>query len=333
MMDLITALIKENLVTKEQVNDARDKQPGAKKPLHELLVDMGFLKEEDLMRVSSRIYSMPVLKLEDETIDATVIKMIPCEVVKRYGIFPLRKEKDVLDNPVLVLATTDPSDLMTLDYIRLLTGMDIRPVLSSKSEISKFIDKYYQLDDILYDLIKNVNTSGNLLLTGKGMIGPGDGESDSPIINLTNFIFMDAVKARASDIHIEPRENMVAVRYRIDGNLKNIVEFPSKIQAYLIAHIKVMAALDITENRKPQDGRSSFFAENRKIDLRISVLPTHFGEKIVIRLLDVNLSKTDLGRIGFSPEELETFRDAITKPQGMVLVTGPTGSGKTSTLY
>ncbi|MBU2221928.1 MAG: Flp pilus assembly complex ATPase component TadA, partial [Candidatus Omnitrophica bacterium] len=291
-------------------------------------------------KIDSRVYNMPVTNLDEEKVDAGAIKLILSDTAKHYyGIFPLRVEKDILDKDIPVVATSDPQDIVTLDNLKLVVNMQIRPVLSSKSDISRFIEKYYKLDDALYDLLKNVITDAQVSIVGGEKIVKADfnlGEitdEHAPIACLVNIIFTDAVNARASDIHIEPRENFVAIRYRVDGDLRHVIKIPNNLHAPLSARIKVLSGLDVAESRRPQDGRASLKINERKIDIRISTIPTYYGEEVVLRLLDPKESRTELSRIGFEYEELVIFKESIIRPEGMILVTGPTGSGKTSTLY
>lgn len=330
----LNVLLKENLITEKQLNDAKDKQIGAKKPIQELLVEMGFIKEEDLIKISSKVFDMPILDLGKEEIDPSGTKLISCDVAKRYGIFPVRKEKDTL-----LLAMSNPQDIIALDDIKIMTNMKIKPILSTKSDIANFIEKYYQLDDTLYDLLKNIvdDTKIELVREAKAEQEVFEAETlkgnRSPVVRLANLILGDAVRGRSSDIHIEPQENFVEVRYRIDGDLKNIMKIPKDLHARLTARIKIVAELNIAETRKPQDGRARILVNGRKIDLRISTIPTFYGEKVVLRILDTKEARIELDKIGFQHGELDVFVEAINRPQGMVLVTGPTGSGKTSTLY
>ena len=334
MNSLIQKLIKENFITKEQVDDARDKQIGAKKPLQELLVDMGFISEESLMEVLSRIYNMPVVKLEEEECDESVLSILSWKKAKHYGVFPLRKEENNL-----VLAMSNPQDIIAIDDIKIITELEINPVLCTKTDISKFIDEHYRLDDSLYDILKNVTDDKKIELIKDAALGKGEYTvqafkgDESAMVRLTNLILHDAVLARASDIHIEPQEANVEIRYRVDGDLKDVMRIPRNLQAPLASRIKILSNLDIAETKKSQDGRVKVLIKSRKIDLRISVIPIYYGEKIAIRLLDMKEAKIDLNKIGFTNEDLSTFKDAISKPQGMILSTGPTGSGKTSSLY
>jgi type IV pilus assembly protein PilB len=330
----VNVLLEGNLITEKQLKDAKDKQIGAKKPIQELLVEMDFIKEEDLIKISSKVFDMPVLELRKEEIDSSATKLISYDVAKRYGVFPVRKEKDAL-----LLAMSNPQDIIALDDIRIMTNMKIKPILSTKSDIANFIERYYQLDDTLYDLLKNIVDDTKIELVKEAKAGQEVFEDEtlkgnqSPVVRLTNLILGDAVKERSSDIHIEPQENFVEVRYRIDGDLKSIMKIPKDLHARLIACIKILAEMDIAETRKPQDGRARILVGERKVDLRISIIPIFYGEKVVLRILDTKEARIELDKIGFQPGELDVFAEAINRPQGMVLVTGPTGSGKTSTLY
>ncbi len=331
---LVEELLDRKMVTPEQVEDARMKQVGAKKPIHEVLVEMDFIKEEDLLAVASKVFNLPIINLNNEVVDKSVLNLVSYEIAKRYGIFPLRKEENKL-----VVAMSNPQDIMALDDIRMITGLDIRPVLSMESDISKCIEEYYMVDDAIYDLMKNIvdDTKVALVKEGKSDKELFDVESlkgeSSPVVRLVNLVLGDAVKAKASDIHIEPYEDNVTIRYRIDGFLKNIMKVPSKLSNSIAARIKILTDLDIAETRKPQDGRSKIMIGDHKIDLRVSLIPTFHGEKVVIRLLDTREAQAEIDNVGFQEEELRTVKEAIRKTQGMILVTGPTGSGKTTTIY
>jgi len=334
MVALLEALIKEGLITEEQLKEAREKQVGAKRPIQELLAEMGFVKEDDLIKVSSDVFNMPISHLDKESIDTSLTKAVSYEVAKQHGVFPVRKE-----NNTLILAMSNPRDIMALDSIKAIANMDIKPILCTKSEISLTIEKYYQSDETLYDLLKNIVTDTKLdvVIETKGQRSNLELEAlkagQSPVVRVVNLVLAEAVKARASDIHIEPGQDSFGVRYRIDGDLRNITELSAKIFPSFINCIKILAELDIAETRKPQDGRISLSLYGRNIDLRISTVPTHYGEKAVMRLLDPEESKIQLDKIGFAESEINLFKEAITRPQGMFLVTGPTGSGKTSTIY
>ncbi|MFH1665926.1 MAG: ATPase, T2SS/T4P/T4SS family [Candidatus Omnitrophota bacterium] len=335
-LGLIEALLKERLVTEKQVEAARELQIGAKKPVHELLVEMGFLGEEDLMRVSSRVFNMPISRLKEETIDLDIAEIMPYEMAKRYGVFPLRKE-----NGTLVLATSNPQDVIALDEIKLLKKMPIKLVLSTKTEIAEHIEEYYQSDDSIYNILKNIVTDADVKVEILKDINPDEGVVDidelksdnAPVIRLANLCLSDAIKARASDIHIEPQEDFTEIRYRVDGDLRTIMKVPAKLHSALVTRIKILAELDIAEKRKAQDGRTKVLINDRRVDIRVSIVPTFCGEKCVMRLLDTKEAKTDLNKIGIGKDDLVVFTREISRPQGIVLATGPTGSGKTSTLY
>jgi len=332
MQALAEALIKEGLITFQQLEEAEYKQMGAKRPLQELLVEMGFVKEEDLMRVSAQVFNMPVLDLSKETIEPAMTKMISYEIAKRCGVFPVRKEGNAL-----ILAMSNPIDVVALDAVTKITNMEVRPIFSTKNDISACIEKYYQSDEAIYDLLKNVASDASISVIKDNkkfeLSVDVSEETDTPIVTLLNLTINDAVKVRASDIHIEPQKDAVKVRYRIDGELKTIMTVSSKFHANLVSRIKVIAELDVAEKRKTQDGRITISTQGRNIDLRVSILPTYYGEKVVLRLLDPKESKMQLERLGFQGSELSLLKEALARPQGIILVTGPTGSGKTSTLY
>ncbi|MFH1640592.1 MAG: type II/IV secretion system protein [Candidatus Omnitrophota bacterium] len=335
MTILIDTLIKENLITEEQLRDAKDKQLGAKRPIQELLLEMNFINEEDLIKVTSRVFKMPVTDLEKEEIDSSAVKLMPYETAKCYGVFPVRTEGNTL-----ILAMSNPQDVVALDVIKILVNMEVKPILTTKNLISLTIEKYYRLDKTLYDLFKNIKEDIKIEEIRQDKKGPlgfsneefGDAQ-ESAIVRLVNLILGDAVREKASDIHIEPQEDSVALRYRLDGDLRKIMLIPKKMHSHLVSRIKILAELDISETRKPQDGRIRIAVDERDIDLRISTIPTFYGEKIVLRLLDPKAAKIELDKLGFTESELNIFQEAINKPQGMILVTGPTGSGKTSTVY
>ncbi len=337
MTTLLDVLLKKNLITQDNIEDAKIKQIGAKKPLHELLVEMEFLSEEDLIQTASEVYKIPVTNLSVEKIDEAIVKEIPSDKAKQYGVFPLRYESGSL-----LLAMSNPQDVIALDHLSMLVHAKIKPLLVRKSEIASYIERYYLLDDSIYDLMKNVTDQAkieiikdNEIIDAKKMhsLSAAGLEDHSPVVKLGNAILYDAIRARASDIHIEPFEKFVEVRYRVDGNLRNIMKIPIGLYSNLGVRIKILTNLDIAETHKAQDGRCSLLVNGRKVDLRISIIPTFFGEKIVLRLLDKKEAQVELEHLGFYEDDLALIKQMIRKPQGMILVTGPTGSGKTSTLY
>jgi type IV pilus assembly protein PilB len=293
---------------------------------------MGFLEEEDLIKTAAKVFKKKTVNLDKENIDSDLVKMVPYNTARKYGVFPINKKGDSL-----VLAMSDVQDIMALDDISMLIKNKVEPVLCTRAQISEYIEKFYKTKDSLYDLLKNMDKDINIKFVNENkeiVSHSGQGEEESePVIKLVNIIFGDAVESRASDIHIEPGQEDTQVRYRIDGVLKDIMKVPNELYAYLAVRVKVLANLDIIETKKSQDGRVSIELPDRNIDLRISVIPAFHGEKIVIRLLDRTSAVVSIDRVGFEKEERDIFTRAVSSPQGMVLVTGPTGSGKTSTLY
>jgi len=331
---LIDALIKQKLITREQLKDARDKQLGAKRPIQELLVEMGFVKEKDIMYAASDMFGMEICNLNNVGIDGSVMRLISYDTAKHYGVCPIGKE-----GHKLIVAMSNPQDVLALDHVQMFSMMEVKPVLCSMTAIGACIENYYQIDDALYDILKNVTDTP--LIKKIKSDGPEANAGEDKVaerkhvstVQLVSLILCDAVRARASDIHIEPQERSVIVRYRIDGYLKTIMRIPNKFKTALASRIKVLAELNIAETKKPQDGRIRVEICDKKIDLRISVLPTFYGETIVARLLDMQQARTTMDTLGFSKKELQVFKEAVRRSQGLVLVTGPTGSGKTSTLY
>ena len=338
MSPLISTLLKKKLITPEQLNKVIEQQKLQKRPLQDLLVAMGFLKEEDLVKALSGILRLPVLRLKKEDIDKSAIELVPYEVAKRYDVFPIREEKGEL-----LLAISNPNDVIALDDLKLILKRSIKPILATKTHIRRCIEKYYRpsyhsVDNLLQqreDLItiEKVSEDKEDMFDREELFDEQLKVDSAPVVRLTNIILNEAVKLRATDIHIEPQERYVDVRYRIDGVLRSVMKIQPQFRASLAARMKILTTLDISETRKPQDGRTRVLINGRKIDLRISAIPTFYGEKIALRLLDKSQAKIDLSRIGLESQEEDLIVEAIVRPQGMILVTGPTGSGKTSTLY
>jgi type IV pilus assembly protein PilB len=334
MSQLIEYLVSEKMITEEQLRDALAKQMGAKSPIHDVLIEMGFVKEEDLLRIAAKVYNMPIVNLSEGNFDLSVLKYLPCDTAKRFGVFPIGKENDLL-----ILAMSNPKDIIALDDLKCIAKMDIKPILSSKSQISACIAKYYQLDDSLYNVLKNITSETEVKIVPDDHRRVDTAElnsltdGSSAVVKLVDLILNDAVKNRATDIHVEPQETQVEIRYRIDGYLKNIMEIPTHMLNKFVARIKILSDLDISETRKFQDGRMSVSFHERKIDIRISIIPTFYGEKIALRLLDSDIAKIEIDKIGLQDNDLVVFTEGANRPQGLILTTGPTGSGKTTTLY
>lgn len=312
-------LEESGLITEEQLQSALAEKPRDQK-LGDLLLQRGYITEQQLIEVLEFQLGIPHVNLFRYPFDPKLFNVVPKEFAKRNLLVPLKAEEDKL-----FVAMADPMDYITVDNLRLSTGFQIETAIASKDDILRTISKYY--DDVAFD---------ELFVEQPIEVGDPQEELtdlDSPIVRLVNQLMSSAVTQKASDIHIDPQENQVVIRFRVDGMLKNERFLPKYMQAMISARIKIMAKLDITEHRIPQDGRIKTTVDFRPIDLRISTLPTVFGEKIVMRILDLSSSLNDLTKLGFNRINLERFLEQITKPNGIVLISGPTGSGKSSTLY
>jgi len=334
-------LVKEKVITKEQLDQALKAQRETGGRLGAILVKLNFLTDEDVTNFLSRQYGVPAINLNYFEIDAAVVKLIPQETAKRYQILPLSRV-----GASLTIAMVDPTNVFAMDDIKFMTGFNIEPVVASETAIMEAIEKAYSepagKEDDLDSIVASIN-DGDAdveLQADEEEMGLSDLEKaaeEAPIVKLVNLVLTDAVKRGASDIHIEPYEKEFRVRFRIDGILQGIMNPPMKLKDAITSRIKIMAKLDISEKRLPQDGRimmkMNVGGKKKQLDYRVSTLPTLFGEKIVMRLLDKENLRLDMTKLGFEPESLVKFEKAILKPYGMVLVTGPTGSGKTNTLY
>jgi len=338
-------LLKENLITPDQLKQALEHQKANGGRLGNSLVKLGFLNDDEVTAVLSRQYGVPSINLAYFEVDPSVIKLIPVETATKYQVLPLSRV-----GSSLTLAMVDPTNVFAMDDIKFMTGFNIEPVVASEATILDAIKKHYgsvedqerkkELEEIVSFIDEGQAESVELQAEEDGMLNLAQLEraaEEAPVIKLVNYILTDAVKRAASDIHMEPYEKEYRVRYRIDGMLQNIMNPPFKLRDAIISRVKIMAKLDISEKRLPQDGRIMIkMMKDRKkkqLDFRVSVLPTLHGEKIVMRLLDKENLRLDMTRLGFEAESLAKFQKAIFKPYGMVLVTGPTGSGKTNTLY
>ncbi|HWW87657.1 MAG TPA: ATPase, T2SS/T4P/T4SS family, partial [Vicinamibacterales bacterium] len=352
-------LLKEKRITPEQLQQALNHQKANGGKLGYNLVKMGFVKDEEITALLSKQYGVPSINLTQFEIDPTVIKLIPSDTALKYQIVPLSRA-----GATLTIAMTDPTNVFAMDDIKFMTGYNVEPVVASETAVIETIQRYYPATSSPGRSVSQALTPSGpsaLEMASKGLeelqatlVDAGDVEvleelqeisadalakqgEEAPVVRLVNVVLMSAIQKGASDIHIEPYEKELRVRYRIDGILYNIMNPPMKFRDAIVSRIKIMAKLDIAEKRLPQDGRIKIrFNENgvpKEIDFRVSCLPTLFGEKIVMRLLDKDKLMLDMTRLGFDPESLAKFEAAIMRPWGMVLVTGPTGSGKTNTLY
>ncbi len=334
-------LVKDNLISSDQLKQALDYQKKNGGRLGTCLVKMGLVSDDDITAVLSRQYGVPSINLKFYEVDPAVIKLVPQETAVRYQIVPLSRV-----GSTLTIAMTDPTNVFAMDDIKFMTGFNVEPVVASETAISEAISKFYgavesveELDKVMKDLTGDDADALELAAEEAEMdlASLEKAAEEAPIIKLCNLILTDAVKRGASDIHVEPYEKEYRVRFRIDGVLQNVMAPPLKLRDAITSRIKIMSKLDISEKRLPQDGRImiKYLKDGKKkeLDFRVSTVPTLFGEKIVLRLLDKENLRLDMTKLGFEPESLQKFERQILKPYGMVLVTGPTGSGKTNTLY
>jgi type IV pilus assembly protein PilB len=372
-------LVKAKLVTPEQVDAALLSQRTEGGKFGEALIRIGAASEQDITETLSQQFGVPSIDLAHFEIDPSIIKVVPGEVARKYGVLPVNKT-----GATLTIAMSDPTNVFAMDDIKFMTGYNVEPVVASEASLRRAIDKHYGTprsvvhkerpkgattgsapsDGSIDDLMSSALTMDDMASVGLSefnmdeitgfdagdvdvvrgeegqeidLIDLAKSSESAPIIKVSNLILIEALKAGASDIHVEPYEKEFRVRFRIDGVLHNIMALPMRTRDPLISRLKIMAKLDISEKRLPQDGRIKIRLRveerTRDLDLRVSVVPTHFGEKVVMRLLDKSRLQLDMTQLGFDQEPLRRFKDAIDRPYGIVMVTGPTGSGKTNTLY
>src|SRR5579864_2565050 len=328
-------LIREGLITRDALDKALQEQKNTGMRVGYNLVKLGFIDEVDLTRMLARQYRMPAVDLSNFEVDARIAKLIPSELAQRHLVLPLKRE-----GRTLTVAMADPSDLGVIDDLKFITRYDIFPVIAGEYTLRNAIERHYgeTPDDALQNLLADIGDDGDVEVvedkddepTAAALAAAVD---DAPVVKLINAILTDAVRRGASDIHFECFEHELRVRYRIDGALLEVMKPPMKMRAALISRFKIMAALNIAERRVPQDGRIKLKLGKKVIDYRVSTLPTLFGEKVVLRILDKGNLTFDLEKFGLEPRAERELMEAISNPYGMVLVTGPTGSGKTTTLY
>src|SRR6185503_3639678 len=351
-------LLKEKRITPEQLQEALNyqRQHGGKLGFN--LIKLGYVKDDEITALLSKQYGVPSIALGHFDVDAAVVKLVPAETAQKYQIIPLSRS-----GATLTIAMTDPTNVFAMDDIKFMTGYNVEPVVASETAVIDAIQKYYQkaagagngngavvgaggvsaleVASKALEEMPNLGEAGDVEvleefeeISAEALAKQGE---EAPVIKLVNVILMSAIQKGASDIHIEPYEKELRVRYRVDGILYNIMQPPMKFRDAITSRIKIMSRLDIAEKRLPQDGRIKVRFQDsgamKEIDFRVSCLPTLFGEKIVMRLLDKDKLMLDMTKLGFEQESLTKFESAIMRPWGMVLVTGPTGSGKTNTLY
>ena len=324
-------LLREKIVSPAQLNEARKLQQESGENLSYTLAKLGYVEETQLVNILSSQYGIPSINLEEVEIPKDVINLVPYDVAKRHKLIPISRE-----GQTLIVAVSDPSNIYALDDVKFLTGLEVEEVVAPESSIMKALEKYYETETDYEKMMAELEEDIDVVRDEDkvDVAELAKASEDAPVVKLVNMILVDAIKKGASDIHIEPYEKDFRVRFRIDGVLYEIMRPPMKLKDALTSRIKIMSNLDIAERRLPQDGRIKLMVGREKeVDFRVSVLPTLFGEKVVLRILDKSAIQLELEKLGFEEDQLKYFRDAIHQPWGMVLVTGPTGSGKSTTLY
>jgi len=326
-------LLREKRISLEQLRTAQAAQRNDKVSLGYALSKMGFISDHEITEFLSQQYRVESIDLSEVELDPEVLKLIRKEVCERHRIIPLSRR-----GSSIVVAMADPTNLHAIDDVKFLTGYNVEPVVASETAIVAAIEGAFQAPDISYDdIMEGFEEEDIEVATGEEDVNLLDLErasEDAPVVRLCNAILLNAIKKGASDIHVEPYEKALRVRYRVDGVLHEEMAPPMKLKNAIASRLKIMASLDIAERRLPQDGRIKLkLGRGREMDFRVSSLPTLYGEKIVLRLLDKSNLQLDMTKLGFEQKPLDDFKDAIHQPYGMVLVTGPTGSGKTTTLY
>jgi len=331
-------LIENGLITERQLSRAQDQATKSGEPVTKILIGMGFVTDKDVTEMMGIQLNVDFVDLDNINLDPDTVKLIPDNLAKRYNVIPI----ELVDNMRIRLAMADPSDILAIDDIRLVTGYDIDPVIATESSLKKVIGTQFGSTDLaeVEDVTKEISAAdfGDMEVDDNAEEEVSLDEmkqlvDEAPIVRVVNLIISQAINDKTSDIHIEPDAKSVRVRYRVDGVLHEVMQPPKHIQAPMVSRIKIMSSLDIAERRIPQDGKIHLKHDGREYDLRVSTLPCVHGEKVVMRILDRGSVMIGLGKLGFYPEIQAQLETMVDKPYGMVLVTGPTGSGKSTTLY
>lgn len=332
---LTEILINNKLITQEQLEQALAVQKEKGGRLSQIIIDLKFIEESALISILSEGLGFPLIDLKRFKIDPEIVKIIPAEIARHYQIIPVSKMGDAI-----TVAMADPLNIFAIDHVGVLTGYKINPIISSGQDILQTIEMSYPdaTKNIIDDLVKEMSVSSIELIKEEKEVLPSDQElgrisQEAPVIKITNLILEGAVKKKASDILIEPFEKKLRVRFRIDGVLQEEKAPPKSMHASIVSRVKVVSDLDIAEHRLPQDGRFKVNIMGNEVDFRVSILPSSFGEKVAVRILDKTQAMLDLERLGFSEDTVVKLRKVAKLPHGMMLVCGPTGSGKTTTLY
>lgn len=325
-------LVREKLISLQELKKAQEEQEKSGGNLSYALAKLGILSEKEITDFLSEQYRVPAVELNEYEIDESVVKLISKDIALKHKVIPIARV-----GSSIILAMADPSNLHAIDDVKFLTGYNVEPVVVSEAGLMAAIDKHYEEKYDYGDVLSDFEEQDIEFGEEEEEINVTDLEkmsADAPVVRLVNMIIFNAIKKEASDIHVEPYEKFLRIRYRIDGVLHEEMQPPLKLKNAIVSRLKIMSSLDIAERRLPQDGRIKLkIGKEKEMDFRVSVLPTLYGEKVVLRILDKSSLQLDMTKLGFEPEQLERFREGIYKPYGMVLVTGPTGSGKTTTLY
>src|SRR6266403_794838 len=331
-------LVADGLLTAEQLKKALAEQKGSPEKLGSVLIRLNFVNEDQLIGFLSRQYGVPSITLGQLDIDPDVLKLVPAPIARKYEVIPVRKMGNSL-----ALAMADPTNVFALDDISFMTNLQVLPLVASQTAIKKAIDRNYEskteaITSVLSDMqtdLANVEVVGEDGEEGSkvDVFELKESADEAPVVKLVNMVLVDAIQKGSSDIHFESYEKIFRIRFRMDGVLHEMLAPPKRLEAAILSRLKIMSNLDIAERRLPQDGRIKLRYNTREIDFRVSTLPTIFGEKAVLRILDKESLKLDLTQLGFDEWSLDKFNAAIHQPYGMILITGPTGSGKTTTLY
>jgi len=324
-------LVDQGIITTKALEDARKEERASGEPMRKVLVRMGLISEEDMVNFISQQMEIQRIDLNNYLIDGNVIDLVPESLARKHQLVPILK---IGRN--LTCAMIDPLNIFALDEVRAKTGLTVEPAVATESEIKKAIEESYTVKGSMSDVIESMETNKVGVVNDDEQLEISKLQGlveEPPVIRLVNMMIMDAIQQGASDIHVEPEEDKLDIRFRIDGVLRHEQAPPKHFQSAIISRIKVLADLDIAERRRPQDGRFHMKMGNREIDIRVSCVPTSFGENVVMRILDSSSVVLGLKQLGFSRGVLDVFEKLLKRPNGIILVTGPTGSGKTSTLY
>ena len=318
---IVEMLLSEKLINLEQLHEAKKNQKKTEGSLIKVLLDKGFIDETTAMSILAEQRGMPFIEISNYPVDATAFSMIPEEIARKHLIMPISFDK----KGRLIVAVANPDNIFALDDVGIITGYGVVPVIATESDLTSSIEKYYKMGEVggLQEGLEDERKLSEVREVAE----------DAPLVKLINIMLTQAVRDRASDVHFEPQEKDIRVRFRIDGVLHEVMRPPKRVQAAMISRLKIMAGINIAEQRKPQDGRCTLAIDKIPVDFRVATLPTVYGERVVLRILKKESILIELGDLGFLPKTLERFKSSFTKPYGTILVTGPTGSGKSTTLY